>query len=154
MIVLLDDDGDLTLRRVGWRDRVTARLRAGALDAALVAGTSPEASVPLALHAEHLCAPGQRRLLARSLRRLVAVAEAPALGRRAVPVNRDAVRRARNDLEFLAERLTSGGPVDVRGVARLRALLSDGTGPLYRPVDAGRLDRELVAVRSAIAASG
>jgi hypothetical protein len=116
-----------------------------------VAGASPESSVPLALHAEHLCAPSQRRLLARSLRRIVALSEAPAIGRRSVPVNRVAVQRARGEIEFLAARLTTEGPIDVQGVAKLRALLSDGTGPLYRPVEAGRLDRELVAVRSAIA---
>jgi hypothetical protein len=33
----------------------------------------------------------------------------------------------------------------VRGVARVRTLLADGTGPLYREHDAGRLRRELVA---------
>jgi hypothetical protein len=151
MIVLLEKDGDLTLRRVGWRDRVAARLRAGALDAALVAGASPESSVPLALHAEHLCARSQRRLLARSLRRLVAVSEAPATRRSPVPINRVAVRRAGGELESLADRLAADGPVDVRGVAKLRALLSDGTGPFYQPVGTGRLDQELTAVRSAIA---
>jgi hypothetical protein len=151
MIVLVENDGDLTLRSVHWRDRLAARLRASALDAALVAGASPESSAPLALHAEHLCAPSQRRLLARGLRRMVAVSEAPAIGRRSVAVNRAAVQRARHDLESLADRLASEGPVDVRGVARLRALLSDGTGPFYQPVEAWRLDRELVAVRSAIA---
>lgn len=151
MIVLLENDGDLRLRRVRWRDRLTARLRAGALDAALVAGAPPETSVPLSLHAEHLCAPSHRRLLARSLRRLVAVSEAPATRRRSVPVNRAAVLRARGELESLADRLASAGPLDVRGVAKLRALLSDGTGPLYRPATAARLDRELVAIRSAIA---
>jgi hypothetical protein len=150
MIVLLEDDGDLTLRRAGWRDRLTARLWAGALDASLVAGTSPESSAPLALHAEHLCTPSQRRLLARSLRRIVAVSEAPAIGRRAVPLNRVAVQHARNELESLADHLASEGPVEVQGIARLRALLSDGTGPLYQSLEAGRLDRELVAVRSAI----
>ncbi len=150
MIVLLEEDGDLTLRRVGWRDRLAARLRAGTLDAALVAGASPESSVPLALHAEHLCAYSQRRLLASSLRRLVALSEAPATRRRSMPVNRVAVQRACGELESLADRLAADGPVDVRGVAKLRALLSDGTGPLYQPVEAGRLDQELVAVRSAI----
>ena len=41
--------------------------------------------------------------------------------------------------------------MEVRGVAKLRALLSDGSGPLYQPVDAARLDRALVDVSSAIA---
>jgi hypothetical protein len=151
MIVLLENDGDLRLRRVRWRDRLTARVRAGTLDAALVAGVPSETSIPLAVHAEHLCAPTQRRLLARSLRRLVAVSEAPATRGRSVPVNRAAVRRVRGELESLADRLASEGLVDVRGVAKLRALLSDGTGPLYQQATAARLDLELVAVRSALA---
>ncbi|HEY1650468.1 MAG TPA: hypothetical protein VGG09_01170 [Acidimicrobiales bacterium] len=151
MIVLLEDEGDLSVRRVRWRERLASRLRVSELDAALAAGTAPESSVSLALHAEHVSRPAQRHLLARSLRRISALSEAPATGRRSVPVNRVAVRHARHEIEAVADRLTSEGPVDVQGVARLRALLSDGSGPLYRPVEAGRLQRELVTVRSAMA---
>ncbi|OLE37274.1 MAG: hypothetical protein AUG48_04905 [Actinobacteria bacterium 13_1_20CM_3_68_9] len=38
---------------------------------------------------------------------------------------------ARDDLDLLARRLLSGAPVDVRGVAQARVLLSDGSGPLF-----------------------
>ena len=42
-------------------------------------------------------------------------------------------------------RLVAPGPVGVRGVARIRNLLADGTGPLYRASGAGHLRDELVA---------
>jgi hypothetical protein len=150
MIVLLEREGVLTLRRVRVRERLVARLRASALDDALIEGASPESSVPLALHAQHVSAPTQRRLLACSLRRIVAAAEAQTPRHRGAPLNREAVRRARSGIESLADRLASDEPVDARGVARVRALLSDGTGALYRPSQASSLDRELVAVSSAI----
>ena len=51
MIVLLEDHGELTVRRVRWLDRLAARVRVGTLDAALVAGVAPETSAALALHA-------------------------------------------------------------------------------------------------------
>jgi len=77
MIVVLEHDATLGLRRVRLRDRLLARMRAAALDAELAGGTSPESSVVLALHAVHLSRPSQRRLLAGSLRRVVASAGAP-----------------------------------------------------------------------------
>jgi hypothetical protein len=150
MIVLLEEDRGLTLRRVGLRERVKARLRSGSLDEALVRGASPESSAELALHARQVASPAGRQLLAQGLRRVVALADAPDTGRRAVPIASSAVRRARNQLEALAARLASEGPVDARGVARIRVLLSDGSGPLYRPSAPGRLRGELVAARSAL----
>ena len=47
------------------------------------------------------------------------------------------------------ERLVAPGPVDVRGVARVRNLLADGAGPLYQESTAHRLAPEL---QSALAA--
>lgn len=150
MIVLLEREGVLTLRRVRVRERLVARLRASALDAALISGASPESSVPLAVHAEHVSAPSERRALACSLRRIVAAAETATPRPRAAPVDREAVRRLRAGIESLADRLASDEPVNIRGVARIRTLLSDGSGPLYRLNKASSLDRELVAVSSAI----
>ncbi len=149
MIVVLEDGAHLDLRRVRWRDRLAVRARASALDAALAAGTSPDSSISLALHAGRLCGPAHRRLLARTLGRIVAAAEAPT-GRRLTPVCRSAVQQVRPELASLAGRLSASGPVDVRGLARLRLLLEDGTGPLYPPARRDQLRAELTAVLAAL----
>jgi len=47
-------------------------------------------------------------------------------------------------------RLSAAAPVDVCGVARIRNLLTDGTGPLYREVAPGGLNRELLAALRAM----
>ena len=115
MIVVLEDGTGLGLRRVRWRDRLAVRARTSAFDAALAAGTSPDSSVPLALHAGRLCEPAQRRLLARSVTRIVTASESPARGRLATPVCRSAVQKVRPQLAAVAGRLrprdlsTSGG---------------------------------------------
>jgi hypothetical protein len=149
MIVLLEREIGLGLRRVRAWDRLVARLWASALDAELASGASPESSVALALHAGHLCRESQRRLLAGSLTRVAAAAEASPRSRLKVPVCGGAVRRARSELQAVVERLAAGGPVGVRGVARVRCLLADGTGPLYRESAPDHLRHEL---RGALAA--
>ncbi|MFZ0249639.1 MAG: hypothetical protein WAL61_06815 [Acidimicrobiales bacterium] len=154
MIVLLDEGTGLGLRRVRWRDRLAVRARASALDDRLAAGASPESSVMLALHAAHLCHPSQRRVLARSLTRVVATADAPQARRLRAPVCRAAVRQARAELAAVAGRLTASGPVDVRGVARVRTLLADGTGPLYQPAPGRHLRHELAEVLQALDFAG
>jgi len=143
MIVVLERDATLGLRRVRLRDRLLARVRAAALDAELAGGTSPESSVVLALHAVHLSRPSQRRLLAGSLRRVVASADAPARSRLKAPVCGPAVRCAGTELQALIDRLVGVGPVSVRGVAQVRCLLADGTGPIYRKSAPDRLRNEL-----------
>jgi hypothetical protein len=150
VIVLLEEGDGLRLRRVHPWVRITARLRAATLDHALAAGTSPESSVALAVHAQHLHDGAQRSLLARSLRRVCASSAAPSVQHLHAPVSREAVRRARTELEALAARLASSEPLDVRGVARVRTLLADGTGPLYRQDEPGRLRRELVATLASL----
>jgi hypothetical protein len=154
MIVVLEESAGLGLRRVRWRDRLAARSHASALDAELAAGASPESSVTLAVHAGRLSEPAQRRLLARSLTRIVAASEAPAGRRLATPVCRASVQRTRAQLAAVAGRLTASGPVDVQGVARVRMLLADGTGPLYQPAPPDRLRNELAAVLVALDSFG
>ena len=150
VIVVLDEGTGLGLRQVRWRDRLAVRARASALDDQLAAGASPESSVTLALHAARLCQPSQRRVLARSLTRVVATADAPVARRLRAPVCRAAVRQARAELAAVAGRLTASGPVDVRGVARVRTLLADGTGPLYQSAAAASLRHELAEVLHAL----
>ena len=118
-------------RGIRVRDRLIARWGSMKLDRALAAGTPPETSAALRLRAQALLAPRTRRTLGRALERVVAEpAPAPLLGAR-VPVRRSEVRGARDDLRLLAQRLAAPAPVDVRGVAKVRVLLSDGSGPLF-----------------------
>jgi hypothetical protein len=154
MIVVLDEGASLGLRRVRWRDRLAVRARASDLDDQLAAGASPESSVRLALHAARLCQPSQRQVLARSLTRIVATAEAPQPRRLRVPVCRAAVHQARAELAAVSGRLTASGPVDVRGIARVRTLLADGTGPLYQPSPAASLRHRLAEVLQALDPAG
>jgi hypothetical protein len=145
VIVVLEQRDGLRLRRVRLWERVAARLRSATLDRELAAGASPDSSVALAVHAEHLHADAQRSLLARSLRRVGAAPDTATARRLRALLDREAVRRAQAELEALAARLASSQPLDVRGVARVRTLLSDGTGPLYQENDPARLRRELAA---------
>jgi hypothetical protein len=154
VVVLQERAAGLGLRRVRLWDRLVVRARASALDDRLAAGASPESSVTLALHAGRLCQPSQRRLLARSLTRIVAVADAPQGRRLKAPVCRAAVHQARAELATVAGRLMASGPVDVHGVARVRTLLADGTGPLYRSAASGRLRDELAEALRALDSFG
>jgi len=149
-IVVLEQGAGLGLRRVRLWDRVQARLRTSALDEQLAAGASPESSVALALHARHLCRPQQSRLLVRSLTEIATSCEAPSRRRLRAPVCRHGVTRARAELAAVVDRLAAAGPVDVRGVARIRHLLADGTGPLYRESRPGHLRDELRAALRAM----
>ena len=63
---------------------------------------------------------------------------------------RPAVHQARAELAAVAGRLDATGPVDVHGVARVRTLLADGTGPLYRSARPEQLRNELTAVLDAL----
>jgi hypothetical protein len=149
-IVVLERGAGLGLRRVRMRDRLVARIRRPALDRELAAGASPESSVALAVHARYLCRPEQRRLLARSLTEIGAASEAAAASRLRAPLALHALTRARGDLAAVIDRLVAAGPVDVRGVARIRNLLADGTGPLYREARPWQLREELLAALRAM----
>jgi len=78
MQVLLHDDlGRWTLRRLRPWHRVLARSRAARLDRDLAGGMSPEASATLAARAIRLTSTGFRRDLAASLERILAAAGEP-----------------------------------------------------------------------------
>jgi hypothetical protein len=150
IVVVLEEGAGLRLRPVRWRDLLMVRARASALDRELASGASPESNVALAIHAGRLCEPAQRRVLARSLMRIVAASDAPTARRLRAPVCRPAVHRARAELAAVVDRLTATGPVDVQGVARIRTLLADGTGPLYQSAPAEQLRNELAAALTAL----
>ena len=132
-MLLLLDEADCPVAATGrpW-DRLLARLRGFRLDEDLAAGASPDASVALALRAQMLVRARSRRGLARSARRVLAMATEPAAARGTqVPVCRDRVRDCSEEFTELIRRLLAVGPVTARGVAQARILLADGRGPLY-----------------------
>jgi hypothetical protein len=82
MHVLVDDDrGRLTLRRLGLWPAMLARSRAARLDRELAGGTSPEASAALEARAMRLTSMEFRRGLAASLQRILAAAGEPVIPR-------------------------------------------------------------------------
>ncbi len=145
MIVLLDDRAGITTRRVHLVDRLCVRLRARRLDNELAHGCVPDSNFALALHAERLARPSHRQLLAGCLERILDAAGSPARVRFRVPLSRGQIFDNRRELKALIDRLLAMGPIDVRGVAMVRALLADGTGPLYETSTARDLNTELGA---------
>jgi hypothetical protein len=130
-LLLLVSGETVTGRRAGLRDRLMARLRAGALDRELARGVAPESCGALTLRARTLIGPSARATLARQLRRVVSDARGGHVWLSRVAVRRPEVLDAAEELDLLAARLAAPGPVDVRGVAQVQLLLTDGTGPLY-----------------------
>ena len=168
MHVLLDDDlGALTLRRLRPWHRMLARGLAARLDRQLADGVPPEANATLAARAVRLTAMEYRRDLAASLRGILAAAlgevhtrsgasrvlpgaahPSAAVARRPrVPVCQARISRSASELAVLAGYLLESGPVPVRGVAMVSQLLADGRGPLYR--EACRDDLGAVVERAA-----
>lgn len=97
----------------------------------MASGTSPDASPALSLRAQILIGAKERKRLARTIRRLVRDAQFPLTPLTpGVPMCRRKIQRSRKTLQALAERLAGASPVDARGVAQVRLLLCDSSGPL------------------------
>ncbi len=151
MHVLLDDElGRLTLRRLRPWHRMLARGLAARLDRQLADGAPAEENALLAARAMYLTSAGFRRGLAASLRQILAAsagaapspgtAASPGAGRRPqcgltgrphIPLRRDQIAGAAPGLAGLAGFLAGQGPVPARGAAMVSQLLADGRGPLY-----------------------
>jgi hypothetical protein len=147
MHVLIDDDlGRLTLRRLWPWHRLLARCLAPSLDRQLADGVRPEVNAVLAARAMVLTSVRYRRGLAASLRRMLAASVSPqarprpmAASRSAgaarqpyVPLRRDRIAGSASELDGLARSLAGPSPVPAQGVAMVSQLLADGGGPLYR----------------------
>jgi hypothetical protein len=140
-VLLRDDLGRLTLRRLRPWHRLLARCAAARLDRELAAGASAETSVLLAARAMQLTSMKYRRDLATSLQRILAAAGHPPAGMPSqtgaghpprVPLCRARISRSAGPLAALAGSLAAPGPVGAHGVAMVSQLLADGAGPLYR----------------------
>jgi hypothetical protein len=167
MHVLIDDDlGRLTLRRLWPWHRLLARCLAPCLDRQLADGARPEMSAVLAARAMVLTSVRYRQGLAASLRRMLAASVSPqtrprllAASRSAgaarqpyVPLRRDRIACSASALDRLARSLAVTGPVPAQGVAMVSQLLADGGGPLYRT--GARDDLDVILERAAQALTG
>lgn len=131
--------------------RLRARLFAGRLDRELEAGAVPLPGSALAAHVARLTTVQERESLARALRHAMAEAQhhADAGVPLRIPVNWESMIPCRDVVDDITLRLHSPRPVRARGMARLRILLSDGTGPLYQE-GRGSLPAELRGVLAAL----
>lgn len=113
--------------------RVEVFCRRWSLDHRLALGERADHDPALALRAHQLTGDETRRSLARSLRRAARAARQPLWWGSSAPLDRRAVVEAGPLVSGLAQRLTAPAPVNVRGVALISELLTDGGSPLYEP---------------------
>jgi hypothetical protein len=128
-------------------------LRRGALARRLAAGASPTESPELARRAEQLRSARNRRVVARGLERIIEAAEEERLHpySSAVPLRRAAILDAREGiLELAAELRETTQAVNVRGIALVERLLTDGGSPFYVQNDEETLDGAISHARAAL----
>jgi hypothetical protein len=111
--------------------RVIARLRADKFDHQLAVGVPAPAGSALAVHQERLTSTTEREAVARSLRQAVRDADSGAVFSSRIPVHPRNIAAAEGLIDAITLRLHSPAPVNARGMARLRRVLADGSGPLY-----------------------
>jgi hypothetical protein len=110
--------------RTQLRDRADRFIATGA-------GRAPGPAV-LAERRAELVAHAERRMLAATLRRVVASADRPPVRSARVPVDAAAVRAERAHIERLAAVLAATDvPLPARAVARASLLVTDAASPLY-----------------------
>lgn len=129
--------------------RVRTRLHRHKLDAELAAGADPNVEPLRRGRARELINGKTRHKIAQSIERMLAEADAaPRLPTSRVPIARSAIRDSHPDLEALVERLKAPTYISPQGVAMALALLTSGTGPLYR--DGSEHSRGLKRTLSAV----
>ena len=133
----------------GLPDKLAARLHSHALDRALIDGARANSSPQLAAHAARITARSTRFELADFLDRFARSGHERRAPSRVRP-HRAAVTANATELHALAAVLRGCSRVHVRGVAMLRELVSDGTGPAYTDRDGRALDRALGLARAAL----
>jgi hypothetical protein len=112
--------------------RALSRLRAFSLDRKLATGWSPESHPLLAARAQVLVTPVERQKLAHLWADLIAQAgRPPGLRGPRAPINREGILDNESLIRTLLGLLVAPTPGQVRGIASLSSLLSDGAGPLY-----------------------
>jgi hypothetical protein len=114
--------------------RLTARARADKYDRLLSVGVTPKPGSALAAHRARLTSAAERHAIARSFRQAVRDANdhTPRTPSSRVPLNVPNITAAQELIDRVTQQLHSPRPIGALGMARLRLVLSDGAGPLYR----------------------
>jgi hypothetical protein len=115
--------------------RMWARIFAGRYDHQVDRQASVVAGTPLAAHSARLASRRERQEMAETLTVLLQDAHrAPGIRTKSarVPIRTAAVQQSEDVVHDVLARLLGPLPVQARGMARLRILLSDGRGPVYR----------------------
>jgi len=147
--VATDADGRTAARRPSIMARVVARSRADKFDRQLAVGVPAPAGSALAVHQARLTSTAEREAIARALREAVRNSHTGAVFSSRIPVHPRNIAAAEELIDAITLRLHSPRPVSARGMARLRRVLSDGSGPLYwygQGDLAGRLGAALAAL--------
>jgi hypothetical protein len=129
--------------------RIAARVFRARLDCALIAGANPASSPLLSARAATLTQPSTRDELADGLDLIVASAQQPPGSRRLTPRHSSVLANAPL-LREMALTLRGPQPLYAQGIAMIRRLLTDGSGPMYTSRDGSALERELRRARSAV----
>lgn len=112
--------------------RLQARIFAAKFDRQVEAGAVPTPGSPLAAHVARLTSVRERENVARAFRHVLQGGPgASTIAQLRIPVLSNRVDECRDVIDDITLRLHSPRPVQAKGMARLRMLLSDGTGPLY-----------------------
>jgi hypothetical protein len=121
-------------RKTTLEDHLIARMLGRSLDRELAAGVSLRVSTAHAARAKQLTTDRTRRAVANRLERLVERAKGPVSRFQLTSVpSRDQVHEANCVIRAIAARLRSAEPLEARGIACLKTLLSDPAGPCYAP---------------------
>ena len=132
------------------RARALACLHQAALDRRLAKGAGTAGDRALTARAWQIARERARASRPRSAAILIDVDRPrPPLSARVSPC-RDEVRVACGEIRRVAARLRDPSPVRPRGVALVRCLLTDGTGPLYVPSANDELYRQIRRAAAAL----
>ena len=111
--------------------RLIARLRTDKFDHQLAVGVPAPAGSALAAHQARLTSTAERDAIARSLRTAVSDSHTGTVFSSRIPLHPRNIAAAEELIDTITLRLHSPQPVNARGMARLRRVISDGSGPLY-----------------------
>jgi hypothetical protein len=117
--------------RPSLRARLVARVRAERYDRLLAVGVRPQVGSALAAHEARLTSVAEREAVARALRTALTESGGLVFTSR-VALHTSNIKAAADVIDAITLRLHAPRPVNARGMARLRRVLSDGRGPFYR----------------------